>query len=228
MVPDQIKHIESGYKEKLKDKKNVKLRMLFLEFVLTFFFLPAFIYLKLLPLPKFSVLLVLSFFAFIILLGKGNAFTIRLFTFQLSRPVFKRLIIRFLLFIPSVIILTIILSPLHFFRFPIEQPFKWAITALLYPLFSALPQEILYRVFFFDRYQPIFGKKSTLFFANAAAFSFLHIIYNNPVAPVLTFAGGYLFSNTYKSTDSLPVTTLEHSVYGYFIFTVGLGQMFFT
>ena len=182
---------------------------------------------KLLPLPKFSVLIMLSIFAMTIVLSKREVYKKNLLSFKINPTTQKKIVKRFLVLIPAVFILSAILTPSQLFRYPVKEPINWVLTAPIYSLFSALPQEILYRVFFFQRYKPIFRKKSTLFLANALAFSFLHIIYNNPVAPILSFAGGYLFSSTYNDTGSLPITALEHSIYGYFIFTAGLGQIYF-
>lgn len=219
-------YIHENPEEVLRRNKRKKI-LLFIELLLSFFAVPATIYLKLLPLPKFSVLIALSFFAAIIVLNKRSLFRNQLLKIKISRHLLLKLLLRFLLFVPLIISLTIILSPGTLFRFPLDEPLQWGLTALLYPLFSALPQEILYRVFFFYRYQYLFKKTSWLFFANAIAFSFLHIIYSNPVAIVLTFAGGLIFSQTYNETGSLPVTAIEHAIYGFSIFTTGLGLIYF-
>lgn len=52
---------------------------------------------------------------------------------------------------------------------------------LLYPLLSAAPQGLVYRVFFFHRYQILFRKPQTMILASAVAFAFSHIVFRNPV-----------------------------------------------
>lgn len=63
--------------------------------------------------------------------------------------------------------------------------------------------------------------------ASAAAFAFMHIIFRNWVAVGLTFAGGLLFAARYAETSSLAASSFEHSLYGCWLFTVGLGQYFY-
>jgi membrane protease YdiL (CAAX protease family) len=54
-----------------------------------------------------------------------------------------------------------------------------------------------------------------------------HIIFHNWLAVVLTFIGGILFTKRYIDTKSLVASIIEHSLYGVWLFTCGLG-MFFT
>lgn len=63
--------------------------------------------------------------------------------------------------------------------------------------------------------------------ASAAAFAFMHIVFRNPVAVVYTFAGGVLFARRYYRSGSLLVSSLEHALYGCWMFTVGLGPYFY-
>jgi membrane protease YdiL (CAAX protease family) len=63
--------------------------------------------------------------------------------------------------------------------------------------------------------------------ASAAAFAFLHIVFRNTLAVALTFAGGLLFAFRYAETDSLLTSSVEHALYGCWLFTVGLGQYFY-
>jgi len=62
--------------------------------------------------------------------------------------------------------------------------------------------------------------------ANAASFAFMHIIFHNPIAVIFTFVGGALFAWRYYQTRSLFVSSVEHALYGCWMFTVGLGQYF--
>jgi membrane protease YdiL (CAAX protease family) len=98
---------------------------------------------------------------------------------------------------------------------------------LLYPLVSVYPQELIYRVFFFHRYAPLFGSGLLMIAASALAFGFVHIIFGNWLAVVLCIIGGFLFSLTYQHSGSLLFTCLDHAIFGNFIFTIGLGQFFY-
>jgi uncharacterized protein len=47
---------------------------------------------------------------------------------------------------------------------------------------SVYPQGIIYRAFFFERYRGLFPGPAMLIVVSAAAFSFAHIIFRNPIA----------------------------------------------
>jgi uncharacterized protein len=55
----------------------------------------------------------------------------------------------------------------------------------------------------------------------------MHILFHNWIALALTFPGGILFALRYCNTRSLAVSSLEHALYGCFLFTIGLGQFFY-
>ena len=93
--------------------------------------------------------------------------------------------------------------------------------------FSVLPQEVLYRVFFFERYRPLFGRGAGLVAASALVFGFGHIIFHNWLAVPLTLLGGWLFARSYRRTSSLLLIFIEHTLYGCAIFTIGYGEFFY-
>jgi membrane protease YdiL (CAAX protease family) len=117
--------------------------------------------------------------------------------------------------------------PQALFGFMRTRPFLWAFVMLLYPVFSVYPQGIVYRAFIFERYRILFPSVALLILFSAAAFAFSHIIFRNPWSVVLTFIGGALFAWRYQRTDSLLVSSLEHALYGCYMFTVGLGGLFY-
>ena len=131
------------------------------------------------------------------------------------------------------IILSIILYYFTYFLFP-EKLFaiqKSDSTLLykiflLYPLFSAFPQEFIFCSFFFKRYKSIFKNDNTLIYVSSIVFCFAHIFAINWVAPFLSIFGGLIFANTYKKTNSLLLVSLEHSLYGNTLFYLGLGWFF--
>lgn len=114
-----------------------------------------------------------------------------------------------------------------FFIIPRLNPLLWVMIMLFYPIWSAFPQEIIYRGFFFHRYEELFPNMRTLIIVNALLFSFSHIIFENWIALVFTFFASILFSITYRKSNSLMVTFVEHAIYGNLIFTIGLGEYFY-
>jgi uncharacterized protein len=103
----------------------------------------------------------------------------------------------------------------------------WLFGLVLYPAISAWPQELLYRVFFFHRYAGLFSGRLGLIAANALAFGALHLVYSNPVAPLLSVGAGALLASTYSRTRTLGPVWIEHSLYGLSVFALGLGGYFF-
>jgi uncharacterized protein len=118
-------------------------------------------------------------------------------------------------------------QPQALFSFVRTRPLVWALVMLLYPLFSVYPQGVIYRAFMFQRYSSLFPSASLMILASAVAFAFSHIIFRSPWSVALTFIGGLLFAWRYERTDSLLVSSLEHALYGCYMFTVGLGGLFY-
>lgn len=150
----------------------------------------------------------------------------------LPRPVLRHelrgIALRFALLAPLITLATWALWPELFLSLPRQRPLFWALIMVLYPLLSVWPQEMLYRSLMFHRYRTLFGSDRALILASAAAFGFAHVIFLNWIAVAMTAAGGLLFARDYARHRSLPLTCLEHSLYGCLIFTVGLGRFFYT
>ncbi|MCW8837739.1 MAG: CPBP family intramembrane metalloprotease [Thiovulaceae bacterium] len=107
-----------------------------------------------------------------------------------------------------------------------NQPYIYLAIIIFYPLFSVIPQELVFRQFFFFRYSLNFSE-FTLIWANALAFGFVHVAFGNILAVIFTILGGLMFASSYKKTSCLKLVIIEHSLYGVLIFTVGLGEFFY-
>ena len=124
---------------------------------------------------------------------------------------------------------TWLVFPERFLAFPLYRPSIWMIVLLLYPLLSVIPQELVYRTFFFHRYGPIFGgARWAMVATNGVLFGFAHIIFDNWIAVAGSAVVGMIIAYRYWMTRSFWAAWLEHSLYGCLIFTVGLGMFFFT
>jgi membrane protease YdiL (CAAX protease family) len=84
----------------------------------------------------------------------------------------------------------------------------------------------VFRVVFFHRYRPLFPAPWMLIVASAVVFSFSHIVFRNWIALVLTLLGGLLFAWRYHQTRSFRAVWLEHVLWGWLLFTCGLGVYF--
>jgi membrane protease YdiL (CAAX protease family) len=116
------------------------------------------------------------------------------------------------------------LRPGALFAFPLHRPWHWILLLVLYPPLSVLPQEVIYRAFFFNRYQFLFGNGKWLQLGSACAFGITHLAFHNWVAVALTLPGGFLFAHSYRRNRGLLFVVCEHALYGCMVFTIGLGQ----
>ncbi|MBO6880193.1 CPBP family intramembrane glutamic endopeptidase [Winogradskyella sp.] len=106
-----------------------------------------------------------------------------------------------------------------------NKPMFWALILFIYTIFSVYPQELIYRTFFFQRYESLFRNDALFILVNAALFSLAHLFFKNTLVMVLTFIGGILFALTFKKTKSTLLVSIEHAIYGCWLFTVGMGEM---
>lgn len=106
-----------------------------------------------------------------------------------------------------------------------NKPLLWVMILFVYSFFSVYPQELIYRTFFFQRYHTVFKDSRLLIFLNAIVFSLGHIFFQNALVMILTFVGGLLFAYTYHKTRSTLLVSIEHAIYGSWLFTVGMGNM---
>ena len=109
-----------------------------------------------------------------------------------------------------------------------EQPVLMLAIAVLYPLVSALPQEIVFRPLFFRRYVGILPRGRRIMLANAAIFSLAHLMYWSWIVAAMTFAGGLVFAWAYEEKRSFPLAFALHSVAGVALFTAGMGVYFYS
>jgi hypothetical protein len=114
----------------------------------------------------------------------------------------------------------------NLFNLPRAHPWIYVAMCVFYPVFSAFGQEIIYRTFLFKRYTGILAGEWHIVLASGISFSFLHIVYYDPVSMILTFIGGLYFARVYQLTRSVLFTSVLHGLYGIMMFGFGLGQYF--
>lgn len=122
---------------------------------------------------------------------------------------------------------TLAYAPDQFLSFPRERTPLWLLVMCFYPLLSVVPQEIIFRSFFFDRYSALFTTRRAMLLASGLAFAFAHLLFHNWIAPTLCLIGGLMFAGTYARHRSLALVALEHALYGDALFTLGLGRYFY-
>jgi len=118
--------------------------------------------------------------------------------------------------------------PESFLNLPRQMFFLWLVIMFFYPLVSVYPQELIYRAFFSHRYRSLFRNDLLLIWFSALSFGYVHLIFGNQIAFIMSTIGGFMFARTYHRTNSLLLTAFEHGLWGNFIFTIGLGSYFYS
>ncbi|WBU55905.1 CPBP family intramembrane glutamic endopeptidase [Paracoccus sediminicola] len=120
-----------------------------------------------------------------------------------------------------------ITRPEALFSFLRSNPKFLLVIWLFYPLLSALPQELIFRVLFFHRYGRIFNGPQQAVLANAAIFSLAHLMYWSWIVAVFTFFGGMAFAVGYLKRG-FPWVWALHAIAGNILFAVGMGVYFYS
>jgi len=123
-------------------------------------------------------------------------------------------------------LLLFVTNPDALLYFPKTKPYFWLMVMCCYPVFSVLAQGVIYRALYWRRYSCLFPEEYKII-AGAAVFAFAHLPYANVYALVFTFAGGLVFLSTYRRTRSNMFASIEHALFGDFLFTIGWGNFFF-
>lgn len=207
-------------------KQKLSTNYLLAEVLILFVGIPLLFYWELVLLPKIiSLLLVAGYCGY--QLWRDPNFGTSLLVSNKDKEAGKHILLRLPLVLIVLSVLVWLLHPDQLLAFPSERPLLWMVVMVLYPILSALPQEFIFRTYFFHRYESLIPLKYGTVIFSALAFAFLHIIYDNWWAIGISFIGGLLFASTYARTKSLFWATVEHAIYGCFVFTLGLGHYFY-
>ena len=172
------------------------------------------------------VLLTLVFWSVLLLLSDRRFKRFRLWNLDMLKTHLPRTL---KVFVGGAIIITLLswyFTPEWLFFMPIERPWLWFGVLLLYPLISAWPQELIFRTFMFHRYKRVFRSKSLRAALSATSFALAHLVFANWFAVIGSFFAGLVFSFTYIRSRSTLLVAFEHSLWGCWLFTSGLGVYF--
>jgi membrane protease YdiL (CAAX protease family) len=198
-----------------------------LEFAVLFVALPTIYWLRWIPLPMIPFLLLVAACCFAILWRDGSFDRGRLWNRRALKTAAPGIVRTFAIAALIMAFVVALLLPERLFAILRERPLLWAAIMIFYPLFSVYPQELIYRTFLFHRYEPIFRTAWLRVGASAVSFGYMHIVFENLIAVVMTVAGGFLFALTYERSRSTLLVSFEHALYGCFVFTIGLGAYFY-
>lgn len=199
-------------------------RYLIIELILLFVFMPFMLLIPVLIPIKVGVVLLGVIYIVTVTIRKRLVSKKSLYLWP-KKPYWKYVFLRFL------ILITISTALMYFFNS--EKLFIvlktniwfWLMLSAFYSIFSVYPQEFLYRSFFFARYSNLVKNPAWFIVINAVVFSLAHVGFKNLLVLALTFIGGVVFAITYTKTKSLLFTSIEHAIYGSWLFTIGAGEM---
>ena len=193
-----------------------------LEFFFIFLILPsAIFFLDSSVIVFLTLYLVFTSSLFILYFDKTFSFT------SLRKKVdWKFIIIFSIIFLSLGFFYVILVDKDLLFIFPKTNFELWLLVILIYPFLSVIPQEIVYRVFFFQRYFPNERSFYFLTLLNMIVFSYGHIVFNNVHAILITAIVSPIFTYAYLKKSFFTCIVL-HALGGQIIFTLGLGKYFF-
>ena len=150
-----------------------------LEFVLLLGLLPLLLASGWVRLPLLPLLWLASLYCAWRLRRDGKLGSRSLATPQGALGEWRRVLSTFALATPLLTLAVLITRPQALFALPLHHPLAWAAVMALFPPLSALPQELVFRALFFDRYRFLLGSGVWLVVGSAVAFALTHLVFHN-------------------------------------------------
>jgi len=198
------------------------------EFFLLFLCLPIFLYFIRKDFAPYLILFLVSVLAWclLLLLSDQRFKRFRLWNIEKLKHYLPTVLRSFIVAACAIFIASWYFTPEWLFKLPLEKTMIWLALLIIYPLFSAWPQEIIFRTFLFHRYKKVFKNKTLRAFISAGVFALAHVIFANWIAVAGSFIAGLVFAFTYMHSRSTLLVAIEHSLWGLWLFTAGLGIHF--
>jgi hypothetical protein len=206
---------------------NTLKKKLAIEFLIIFFLIPLVVILINLFISNQKVFvflpLFLVFFLSLYLLKKTPSFSFN----SLKKKIdWKFFFLISLVFVISGFFYTMILDRNLLFNLPKNYFFLWVAVIIFYPIFSVIPQEIIFRVLFFERYSCLFKNQFLYLILNSIIFAYIHLVFQNFHAFFITLITSPVFAHAYVN-KSFKTCFLTHTIGGQLVFTYGLGKYFY-
>ena len=193
-----------------------------LEFFFIFLIIPSTIFFLDSSIIIFITLYLVSIFSLVILYFDKTF----LFTSLKKKIDWKFVIIFSVIFFFLGFFYVLLVDKNLLFIFPKTNFKLWLIVIFIYPFLSVIPQELVYRVFFFQRYFPNINRFYFPVFLNLVVFAYGHLVFSNMHAIIITAIVSPIFTYAYLKKSFLTCVIL-HTLGGQIIFTLGLGKYFF-
>ena len=193
-----------------------------LEFFFIFLIIPSTIFFLDSSIIIFLTLYLVSIFSLVILYFDKTF----LFTSLKKKIDWKFVIIFSVIFFFLGFFYVLLVDKNLLFIFPKTNFKLWLIVIFIYPFLSVIPQELVYRVFFFQRYFPNINRFYFPVFLNLVVFAYGHLVFSNMHAIIITAIVSPIFTYAYLK-KSFWTCVILHTLGGQIIFTLGLGKYFF-
>lgn len=195
-----------------------------IEFLILFILLPVLLAVDISAYVKMGLVLI-GFGYLLVLLKRNGQMKFRLQTNIDWSAFWKRTFVTFVCIAIVTSAFVYFKAPESLFYVPLNNPKLFVVILMVYAFLSVWPQEVIYRTFFFERYASLFKDEKLLIFVNAIVFSLAHLFFKNTLVLILTFIGGIIFGLSYLIFKSTTLVSIEHALYGNWLFTVGMGEM---
>ena len=203
-------------------KKKLKI-----EFLIIFFLIPLAVILVKFFFSEQKIFIFLPlfivFFLSLYLLKKTPSFSFESFK---KKTEWKFFFLISVIFAISGFFYTIMLDSNLLFNLPKNYFFIWVAVILIYPILSVIPQEIIFRVLFFERYSCLFKNQFLYLILNSIIFAYIHLVFQNFHAFFITLITSPIFAYAYLN-KSFKTCFLTHTIGGQLVFTYGLGEYFY-
>ena len=125
----------------------------------------------------------------------------------------------------------LLFEPQNLFNLPKQHFLLWLLFISLYPIFSVLPQELVYRVYIFEVHKNLLNTPLAAILLSSLLFAWVHIVFAGwlgvAACMLAGLALGYNYATNRSKKGAIWPLILEHSLYGEMIFTLGLWQYFY-
>ncbi len=193
-----------------------------LEFIIIYFILPIVILVVNIKFFFFLILILVSIYT-LFTLKKDKDFNFKSLLYKIC---WKDVLILNIIFAVNIYLYTLIFYPELLFSLPRKNLKLLIMIIIFYPVVSVAPQELIYRVFFCQRYKKILGNSyGKIILINTIVFAYGHIIFLNFTALIFTAMASPIFLAVYLKY-SFPTCLLLHALSGLLVFIFGLGKFF--
>lgn len=196
------------------------------ELLILFIVVPLLFAFDIFGIPLMLILTITGILVFLFLRYDDNFDNTQFKNWKKGKTQLKHILLLFGISAIFMLVLIYFIDKERMFFLVRRMPWLLLIISIFYPVFSVLPQSLIYRSLFFHRYNRLFKNETLKIILSGLFFSLGHVLYKNILVLALAFVAGVIFAYHYSKTKSLTVNVFEHSVYGVWLFASGLGYFF--